>query len=124
MTRRRAILYGLLAVSAMLVSTAVAWSCALWSPIPASRSLSEAEAARNSPMSIIPNTTPPLQAIVGSDEGPEYLRQSHGLAAAWSKGGHDAEAVTMTGLNHFSIAHQLSAPDSDVTKIVLAQMGI
>ncbi len=38
-------MYGLLAVFAMLLSTAVAWSCALWSPMPASRSLAEAEAA-------------------------------------------------------------------------------
>ncbi len=38
-------MYGLLAVFAMLLSTAVAWACALWSPIPASRSLPEAEAA-------------------------------------------------------------------------------
>ena len=45
MTRRRATMYGLLAVFAMLLSTAVAWSCALWSPMPASRSLPSAEAA-------------------------------------------------------------------------------
>ncbi len=45
MTRRRATMYGLLAVFAMLLSTAVAWTCALWSPMPASRSLTEAEAA-------------------------------------------------------------------------------
>ena len=38
-------MYGLLAVSAMLLSTAVAWSCALWSPMPESRSLPAAEAA-------------------------------------------------------------------------------
>jgi hypothetical protein len=44
MTRRRTILYGLLAVFAMLLSTAVAWSCALWSPMPSSRSLPIAEA--------------------------------------------------------------------------------
>ena len=45
MMRRRATMYGLLAVCAMFLSTAVAWSCALWSPMPASRSLTEAEAA-------------------------------------------------------------------------------
>lgn len=45
MTRRRATLYGLFAVFALLVSTVVAWSCALWSPIPTSRSLSREEAA-------------------------------------------------------------------------------
>ncbi len=44
MIKRRAILYGLLVVFAMLLSTAVAWSCALWSPMPASRSLAIAEA--------------------------------------------------------------------------------
>jgi len=37
-------MYGLLAVSSMLLSTAVAWSCALWSPMAASRSIPEAEA--------------------------------------------------------------------------------
>ena len=45
MTRRRATMYGLLAVSAMLLSTAIAWSCALWSLMPASRSLPATEAA-------------------------------------------------------------------------------
>ncbi len=45
MIRRRATRYGLLAVSAMLLSTAVAWICALWSPMPDSRSLPETEAA-------------------------------------------------------------------------------
>lgn len=45
MTRRCAFRYGLLAVFAMLVSTAVAWSCALWSSIPTSRSLTRAQAA-------------------------------------------------------------------------------
>jgi arylformamidase len=86
--------------------------------------MSQAEAARNSPMSLMPNVTPPLQAIVGSEEGTEYLRQSNGLAAAWSKGGHDTKAVTIAGHNHFSIVHRLSEPESDVTKIVLAQMGL
>ena len=46
MTRRRATMYGLLAVFAMLLSTVVAWSCALWSPMPASRSLPPAEATK------------------------------------------------------------------------------
>ncbi len=45
MTRRQASMYGLLAVCAILLSTAVAWSCALWSPMRGSRSLPEAEAA-------------------------------------------------------------------------------
>ncbi|TDJ54361.1 MAG: hypothetical protein E2O40_07465 [Planctomycetota bacterium] len=45
MIRRLAAMYGLLAVFAMLLSTAVAWACALWSPLAASRSLPEAEAA-------------------------------------------------------------------------------
>jgi len=45
MTTRGVTRYGLLAVTAVLFSTAVAWSCVLWAPMAASRPLSEAEAA-------------------------------------------------------------------------------
>ena len=45
MTTRGVTRYGLLAVMAILASTAVAWSCALWAPMTTSRPLSEAEAA-------------------------------------------------------------------------------
>ncbi len=86
--------------------------------------MDESEAARNSPMATMPTSAPPMLALVGSDEGPEYLRQSNGLAAAWSKGGHDCEAQMLDGLNHFSIAHQMANPESQVTKILLKQMGL
>lgn len=44
MTKRGVTGYGLLGLMAILVSTAVAWSCVLWAPMAGSRPLSEAEA--------------------------------------------------------------------------------
>ena len=86
--------------------------------------MSEAEARANSPTALTPATLPPLRALVGSDEGPEYLRQSNNLAAHWSGLGHDAQALEMAGLNHFSIAAQMEDPESDVIAHLRELMGI
>ena len=45
MTTRGVTRYGLLALMAIMVSTAIAWSCVLWAPMTTSRPLSETEAA-------------------------------------------------------------------------------
>ena len=76
--------------------------------------MSEAEVRGNSPTALTPATLAPFRALVGSDEGPEYLRQSNELAAHWSALGHDARAIEMAGLNHFTIAAEMEDPESDV----------
>ena len=86
--------------------------------------MSEVEARRNSPTVLTPATLAPLRALVGSDEGPEYLRQSNELATRWSALGHDARAIEMAGLNHFSIAAEMEDPESDVIGHLRQLMGI
>ena len=52
--------------------------------------------------------------MVGADEGPEYLRQSRAIAAAW---GGTWEAVP--GANHFSILAPLADPASSLVATAL-----
>jgi len=86
--------------------------------------LSPEAAARNSPVLLAPGAASPLLLTVGGDEGPEYLRQSEALAAAWRRHGNNVEVVVMPGQNHFSIVDQLSDPDAKLSQLILRQMGL
>ncbi|MCW3473510.1 alpha/beta hydrolase [Limobrevibacterium gyesilva] len=72
--------------------------------------LDEAEARRLSPM-FMPHPGGRIHAIVGADEGAEYLRQSRGIAEAW---GGTWEALP--GHNHFTIVGQLADPGSAMVR--------
>jgi hypothetical protein len=61
--------------------------------------------------------------VLGGDEGPEYLRQSEALAAAWRDTGLALEVVVLTGQNHFSIVDQLNDPEAELSRLILRQMG-
>ena len=78
--------------------------------------LDAAEAARLSPLSW-PRPAGRIHAVVGADEGPEYLRQSRAIAAAW---GGTWEAVPCA--NHFSILAPLSDPASGLVGTALRLM--
>lgn len=75
--------------------------------------LSEAEARRLSPL-FLPRPPGRLHAVVGGEEGTEYLRQSRSIAEAW---GGSWEA--MPGRNHFTAPEPLVDPESDLTKVAL-----
>ncbi|MBT3372787.1 MAG: alpha/beta hydrolase [Rhodospirillaceae bacterium] len=85
--------------------------------------LTVVEAARNSPVHLAPGGTGPLILVLGGDEGPEYLRQSEALAAAWRDTGLALEVVVLTGQNHFSIVDQLNDPEAELSRLILRQMG-
>jgi arylformamidase len=72
--------------------------------------LDQAEARRLSPL-FLPPPGGRIHAVVGADEGVEYIRQSSAIADAW---GGSWEA--MPGHNHFTIVDELADPDSRVVK--------
>ena len=85
--------------------------------------LSKKVADRNSPVQLWPAGPAPLVLAVGGEEGPEYLRQSEDLAAAWRHHGIDVDVVVQEGHDHFTIVEQLSVADSKLSKMILNQMG-
>jgi len=77
-----------------------------------------------SPMLLEPRVRASLVLPVGGDEGPEYIRQSEEMAAAWSAKGMDARAWIMPDHNHFATINQFLDPDSDLSRAVRAHMAI
>ena len=53
-----------------------------------------------------------LDAVVGSLESSEFLRQSRVIAEAWSKGGAQARFEAIAGKNHFTVIDALADPAS------------
>ena len=83
--------------------------------------LDDDDVARFSPIRTRPPLTGHWLAIVGGDEGPEYLRQSCELAACWQSAGSRSVAFEAArGHNHFSLVHTLANPDDPVTRRVAA----
>jgi arylformamidase len=68
--------------------------------------LDAAEARRLSPL-FMPAPGGRIHAVVGGDEGVEYIRQSRSIAEAWG-GGWEA----LPGLNHFTVVEGLAQADS------------
>jgi len=86
--------------------------------------MDEAEARRNAPLGMAPPPDGDWTLLVGGAEGPEYLRQSADLAAAW--GSDDARRVRMevvAGADHFSIVGPLADPGSATVRRMVAAMG-
>jgi arylformamidase len=83
-----------------------------------------AESRRNSPVRMAAPATGDWTLWVGGDEGPEYLRQSVDLMAAW---GTDASrrvrSEVLAGDNHFSIVAPLADPGSVLARRMAATMG-
>lgn len=85
----------------------------------------DAEAARrNSPTLLAPVCPGPLMLPVGALEGPEYLRQSEDLAAAWRAHGREVEVRVMADHNHFTICAELEDPASELATAIQRQMGL
>jgi arylformamidase len=80
--------------------------------------LDEAEARRLSPLFMAPPGLP-FHAVVGGAEGPEYERQSRGIAEAW---GGTWEVVP--DANHFTMIEPLADARSAMTRRVALTAGI
>ena len=85
--------------------------------------LSPDDVIANSPVRLAPKGSGPLLLTVGGNEGPEYLRQSEDLAAAWRAHGAVVDVAVLPGQDHFSIVDQLSDPGTELSRLILAQMG-
>jgi arylformamidase len=80
--------------------------------------LDEAEARRVSPLHWKVPAGRTLDAVVGSLESSEFLRQSKIIAEGWSARGVAARYEVIPGMNHFTIVDALSEPDSAMTRRV------
>lgn len=81
------------------------------------------EAREFSPVFMAPKGGGRLLLPVGGEEGPEFIRQSNDLAAAWSTKGIDARPWVLPGDNHFSIMNQYIDPDSTLSRAVRELAG-
>jgi len=84
--------------------------------------LDAAEAARMSPVNLMPRTRAPLLIAVGADETSEFLRQSRIL---WDRWPGNRPAGTNAPLmvpqrNHFSVVGDYADADSELTRATLA----
>jgi arylformamidase len=86
--------------------------------------LDDAEARRVSPLHWKVPAGRTLDAVVGSLESSEFLRQSKIIAEGWRARGVAARYEEISGMNHFTIVDALSDADSAMTRRVaqLAQM--
>ena len=86
--------------------------------------LDDAEARRVSPLHWKVPAGRTLDAVVGSLESSEFLRQSKIITEGWRARGVAARYEEIAGMNHFTIVDALSDPRSAMTRRVvdLAQM--
>jgi len=85
--------------------------------------IDEAEARRNSPIYLPAPPAGDWTLWVGGREGPEYLRQSVALAAAWgSEGPRRMRVEVMAGADHFSIVAPLADPAAPATLAIAAAL--
>ncbi|MEC7489025.1 MAG: alpha/beta hydrolase [Pseudomonadota bacterium] len=83
------------------------------------------EVARNfSPVLREPGVRAPFLLPVGGDEGPEYIRQSEEMAAAWLGRGVESKVWVMPSHNHFDTINQYLKTDSELSVAVREQMGL
>jgi arylformamidase len=81
-------------------------------------------AKRNGPALMRPTTAGPVTVCVGGNESEEFCWQSKDLAARWKEHGARVSYVEVPGLNHFTILRDLGDARSDVTRRMVAQMGL
>ena len=65
----------------------------------------------------------PVTLLYGSQESPEFKRQSEEFAAALKAAGKTVELILAHGYNHFELQETLASPDGAMGRAVLRQMG-
>jgi arylformamidase len=86
--------------------------------------LTDASEQSLSPMRHIAQLTAPLVVAYGTEETPEFQRQSREFAAAVHAAGKTVELLTAPGYNHFEILSTLGNPYGILGRAALAQMGL
>jgi len=82
--------------------------------------LDAAEARRISPLFWPVPRGRVLDAVVGGDESPEFLRQSKIIADDWRERGVETRYEVIPGMNHFTICDAMTNPDSAMTMRLVA----
>lgn len=77
-----------------------------------------------SPQRHIEHLHAPLIVIYGSEETPEFQRQSRDFAAAVSAAGKPVQLITAEGFNHFEMRSTFASPYAVSGSAALAQMGL
>lgn len=80
--------------------------------------LDEAEAVAESPALARPAPGMAVTAFVGSDERPEFLRQSELIANIWAGLGASTRCVREPGRHHYDVIADLTDPDSPMTAFI------
>ena len=81
--------------------------------------LDETEAISESPITHDPVSGVPVTFWVGTEERPEFLRQTRIAAENWALKGADVTSVYENGTNHFTLIKSLADPDGPTTQEVL-----
>lgn len=68
--------------------------------------------------------TCPLVLVVGTNESPEFVRQTQDFAAAVTAAGKEAELIVAKNYNHFEIGETLASPYGVLGRAALAMMGL
>lgn len=82
--------------------------------------LDNASAFQASPALGTPRTQAKVICVAGSDERPEFIRQTQLLANIWTGFGVQTASTLITGKHHFDIIDALAQPDSPMLHALLA----
>jgi len=77
-----------------------------------------------SPQRHLDRIVAPIVLVYGSNETPEFQRQSRDFASDLRKAGKPVELIYAEGHNHFEIAETLANPYGFVGRAVLKQLGL
>ena len=77
-----------------------------------------------SPQRHLQRIVAPITLVYGSNETPEFQRQSREFAHALQKAGKPVELIFAEGYNHFEIAETLASPYGFVGRAVLKHLNI
>ena len=77
-----------------------------------------------SPQRHLDRIVAPIVLVYGSNETPEFQRQSRDFAGALRQAGKPVELINAEGHNHFEIAETLANPYGYVGRAVLKQLGL
>ncbi len=86
--------------------------------------LTDSEAERNSPILHPTRVKCPVVVTHGGGDPEGFHIQSREYLAHLEANGNPVTFVDMTEFDHFSACHQITKPESPLTKAILAQMGL
>lgn len=86
--------------------------------------LDEGIIRRNSPMFGVSPCTTPIRVNWGSEESPEFARQSASFLAAWQAAGNTGELSASPGADHFRAIHGFEDPASSLSQWLANRLAL